>query len=142
MNRYGRNASAASSVEEGFYRWAKRLSRGPGIEQRPTEAESREIFGHWEMDLIVGPLHGSKAALLTLIGRKYRHIITRKIADKTQASVLNALKGIERQYGVYRFRLKFKTIMVDKGSEFLDFESLETFELSKRQRTRIFYAHP
>ncbi len=128
--------------KKGLHRLAKRIARGPSIERRPVEVESREVFGHWEMDLVVGPAHGSNAALLTLIERKHRHIITRKIPDKTQASVLKALRGIERHYGTRRFRQIFKTITVDNGSEFLDFEALEVSEFSKQQRTRIFYAHP
>jgi IS30 family transposase len=127
---------------KGLRRLAKRIAKGPSIERRPAEAESREVFGHWEMDLVVGPTHGSNAALLTLVERKHRHIIVRKIPDKTQASVLKALRGIERHYGTRRFRQIFKTITVDNGSEFFDFEALETSEFSKQQRTRIFYAHP
>jgi len=126
----------------GLRRLAKRLSRGLSIERRPAEAESREVFGHWEMDLVVGPTHGSNAALLTLVERKHRRIIVRKIPDKTQSSVLKALRGLERHYCARRFRQIFKTITVDNGNEFLDFEALEASEFSKQQRTQIFYAHP
>jgi IS30 family transposase len=125
-----------------FRRVVKRLSRGQSIDQRPKEAESREQFGHWEMDLVVGPVRGSSATLLTLAERKHRCAIIRKLPDKTQASVLKAIRGIERQHGHSRFRQIFKTITVDNGSEFLDFETLETSGFSNQQRTRIFYAHP
>ena len=123
-------------------RLAKRITRGQSIELRPVEAHSREVFGHWEMDLITGPTHGSNASLLTLVERKHRCTIVRKLPDKTQASVLKALKGIERDHGTRRFRRIFKTITVDNGSEFLDFKALQTSAFSKQQRTRIFYAHP
>ena len=127
---------------KGLRHLAKRIAKGPSIERRPAEAESRDVFGHWEMDLVVGPPHESHAALLTLVERKYRRIIVRKIPDKTQASVLKALRGIERHYGTQCFRQIFKTITVDNGSEFLDFEALEASAFSQQQRTRIFYAHP
>ena len=123
-------------------RVAKTFSRGKSIERRPVEADTREQFGHWEMDLVVGPTAGSNAALLTLVERKHRLTIIRKLPDKTQASVLKALRGIEQDYGPRRFRLIFKTITVDNGSEFLDAEALEASEFSKQQRTHIFYAHP
>ena len=123
-------------------RVAKRISRGTSIEQRPAGAQTREEFGHWEMDLVVGPTSGSNAALLTLIERKHRRTIIRKLPDKTQASVMKALRGLERHYGSRRFRQIFKSITVDNGSEFLDFEALEASEFSRQQRTRIFYAHP
>ena len=127
---------------KGLRRLTKRLAKGSSIELRPAEAESRETFGHWEIDLVVGPTRGSNAALLTLVERKHRRIIIRKIPDKTQASVLKAIKGIERHYGTRRFRRIFKTITADNGSEFLDFEALEASVFSKQQRTRVFYAHP
>jgi IS30 family transposase len=126
----------------GVRRQAKRLAKGESIEQRPAAIETREEFGHWEIDLVVGPIRGSNAALLTLVERKHRTLIVRKLQDKTQASVLKALKGIERGYGARRFRQIFKTITADNGSEFLDFEALEASVFSKQQRTRVFYAHP
>jgi len=120
----------------------KRLARGSSIGQRPAGVETREEFGHWEMDLVVGPTRGSGAALLTLVERKHRHILIRKLPDKTQASVLKAFRGIERRYGAKRFRQIFKSITADNGSEFLDFEALETSDLCSTPRSRIFYAHP
>ena len=123
-------------------RAAKKFSRRKSIEQRPCEADTREQFGHWEMDLVVGPSSGSNAALLTLVERKHRFTIIRKLPDKTQASVLKALRGVERTHGPSHFRYLFKTITVDNGSEFLDADALQSSEFSKKQRTQIFYAHP
>ena len=65
------------------------------------------------MDLVAGPAHGSNAALLTLVERKYRRIIVRKIPDKTQAGFLQAIRGIERHYGnrmIRRFVAKGRDI--------------------------------
>ena len=120
----------------------KRLARGSSIGQRPAGAETREEFGHWEMDLVVGPVCGSGSVLLTLVERKHRHVIIRKLPDKTQASVLKAFRALERHYGAARFRSIFKSITVDNGSEFLDFEALEASYFSCQPRTRLFYAHP
>jgi len=131
-----------SKQRKGRLHRAKRISKGTSIEQRPDEVENREEFGHWEMDLVVGPTAGSNVALLTLVDRKHRKLITRKLPDKTQASVLKALKSIEKEYGSALFRKIFKSITVDNGSEFLDFEALEASAFSKKQRTQIFYAHP
>jgi len=94
------------------------------------------------MDLVAGPTCGSNAALLTLVERKTRHVICRKIPYKSQASVLRALRAIESQFGAKRFRSLFKSITVDNGSEFLDVYSLQTSAFSRRQRTTLFYAHP
>ncbi|AKJ63420.1 IS30 family transposase [Kiritimatiella glycovorans] len=132
----------AKRRKRGARRLAKRISKGKSIDQRPEGAETREEFGHWEMDLVTGPTRGSNAALLTLVERRHRITIIRKLPDKSQASVLKVLRGLEREHGSRCFRQIFKTITVDNGSEFLDFEALEASSFSKQQRTQIFYAHP
>jgi IS30 family transposase len=120
----------------------KRPEPRQSIEKRPEHVERRERFGHWEMDLIAGPTAGSNAALLTLVERRTRHVICRKIPDKTQASVLRVLRAIESQFGAKRFRSLFKSITADNGAEFLNVEALQTSAFSRRQRTTLFYAHP
>jgi len=125
-----------------LYRHKRRPQQRESIEHRPAHIDLREEFGHWEMDLVVGPQKGSNAALLVLVERKHRVIIIRKLPDKSQASVLRALRAIERHFGPKRFRDVFKTITVDNGSEFLDVTALQASAFSRRQRTHIFYAHP
>lgn len=111
------------------------------IENRPVAVESREEFGHWEIDLIVGGKGKGAAVLLTLTERKTRKQIIRKLKDRTQGAVLRALNGIERQMGRAAFRQVFKSITADNGSEFLDHEALEQSVFSGK-RTHIYYAHP
>ena len=123
-------------------RCRKRPEQRQSIEKRPDDVKRREQFGHWEMDLVMGPTRGSNAALLTLVERKTRRVICRKIPDKSQASVLRALRAIESQFGARLFRSLFKSITVDNGSEFLDVQSLQTSAFSRRRRTMVFYAHP
>jgi IS30 family transposase len=116
----------------------KRLS----IDQRPEQVESREQPGHWEIDLVVGPTAGSNAAVLTLVERKNRYLICRKLQDKSQESVRQALNSIEREYGPGRFRKLFRSITADNGSEFLDVEALEKSVFSNKKRTTFYYADP
>ena len=128
--------------------WQKRtLRRSPklptkrrSIEQRPSEVEQREAFGHWEMDLVVGPA-GSKAALLTMVERKTRNLIIHKLPDQTHGSVQRALNSIERDCGASVFRRQFKSITADNGREFLNVDGLQQSVLSTRLRTSIFYTH-
>ena len=126
-------------------RTVRRLRKTPGrrksIEKRPDVVENRKEFGHWEIDLITGPVK-SKAALMTLVERKTRDLIIRKLPDKTQSPVLKAINGLERDYGAVQFRKIFKSITADNGSEFLDVNSLEQSVLSGKERTSLFYAHP
>lgn len=111
------------------------------IESRPQHFELRQEAGHWEIDLVVGGKGKGSAALLTLIERKTRKLIIRKLKNKTQAAVIRAINGIERQMGSEAFRTVFKSITADNGSEFLDYEALECSIVSGL-RTQIYYAHP
>ena len=114
---------------------------GHGIDERPQFVEERTEFGHWEIDLVVGGKEAGSAALLTLTERKTREVIIRKLKNKTQAAVVRALNGIERQMGAEGFRMVFKSITADNGSEFLDYEALQRSVFNAR-RTHIYYAHP
>ncbi|MGI6334567.1 MAG: IS30 family transposase [Saccharofermentanales bacterium] len=67
----------------------------------------------------------------------------RKLPDRTQTSVVQALDIMERQMGRRQFTQTFRTITVDNGVEFLNSSELERSCLSRRkQRTQVFYAHP
>jgi len=112
------------------------------IEDRPAEVAGRQQAGHWEIDLVVGGTGKGTAALLTLVERKSRKLIVRKIKDKTQAAVIRAINGIERSMGQEAFKTTFKSITSDNGSEFLDFTALEASVFGKSARSRIYYAHP
>jgi IS30 family transposase len=115
---------------------------GRGIDDRPEEVAGREVYGHWEIDLVVGGKGQGSAALLTLVERKTRKLIIRKIKDKTQASVLRAINAIERSMGKEAFRVMFASITADNGSEFLDYRALEQSVTGRSYRTQIYYAHP
>ena len=124
-------------------RRAKRgTSMGRSIEERPVDVADRQQAGHWEIDLVVGGKGAGSAALLTLIERKSRKLIIRKIKDKTQAAVKRAINGIERAMGKEAFKVVFKSITADNGSEFLDYIALEASVFDHSARTHIYYAHP
>jgi len=126
-----------------LHRRAKRPVRaGHSIIDRPAEVCSREEFGHWEIDLVVGAKGTGSTVLMTLVERKTRKVIVRKLKDGTQHAVLRALNGIERSMGQEAFRLWFKTITADNGSEFLQTDGIEGSVLGTHRRTRLYYAHP
>ena len=113
-----------------LHRQAKRGTPiGRSIEDRPDGIANRKQVGHWEIDLVVSGKGKGKAALLTLTERKTRMEIIRKLKAGTQAAVARAINGIERQMGSEAFRVVFKSITADNGSEFLDFQALEKAEL-------------
>lgn len=126
-----------------LHRRAKRgIPQGRSIADRPKEVADREGFGHWEIDLVVSGKGKGIAALLTLVERKTRKVIIRKIKDKTQSSVIRALNGIERSMGKEAFKVMFVSITADNGSEFLDYLALEQSVTERSSRTHIYYAHP
>jgi len=119
----------------------KRPPRGESIENRPAEADGRDVFGYWEMDTIYSGKRTSKRALLVLTERKSRKEIIEPMPDRTAESTIRALDRIERRYGAM-FRKIFKGITVDNGSEFADVERLERSAIRKGKRTTFYYCHP
>lgn len=119
----------------------KRATKGESIENRPDEIDTRQEFGHWEMDTVVGARGVSKKSLLVLTERKTRKEIIFLLKEHTSAAVVKALDRLERNLGK-RFREIFKSITVDNGSEFADWEGMERSKRSKKKRTKIYYCHP
>lgn len=116
--------------------------KGTSIEERPHEVENRKEYGHWEMDCVIGKREGSGAVLLVLSERSLREEIIIKIHGKTQESVVKAIDNLEMKYGK-KFKEKFKTITMDNGSEFLDYEGIEgSIRNQKEKRVKTYYAHP
>ncbi len=120
----------------------KRAQAGDSITLRPAHIESREEFGHWEMDTVVGPQGKSEKCLLVLTERKTRNEIVRLLINRTAEAVVKELNKLERQYSEKEFRKVFKTITVDNGAEFSDVEGMERSRRNKKNRTKLFYCHP
>ncbi len=112
------------------------------IDYRPEEANTREAYGHWEGDLVIGTKKRG-AVLFTLTERKTREEIIVKIPGKKAEYVAQALDLIERRYKRI-FYTKFKTITFDNGGEFRNWKSLEKSYDNRRKtaRTQVYYAHP
>jgi len=111
------------------------------IEERPETVNNRLEYGHWEGDSIINKRNGKKDALFTLSERMTKEQIIIKIASATQESILKAMDKLEHNYGSY-FRRKFKTITLDNGGEFLDWEAIEQSKLTSKKRTLVYFAHP
>lgn len=120
----------------------KRAARGDSIEKRPPDILTRDTFGHWEMDTVVGTQGTSKKSLLVLTERKTRKEFIFLLKKHTTAEVVKALDRLERKMGTPTFRKIFKTITVDNGCEFSDCEGMERSKRNKKKRTKIYYCHP
>lgn len=112
------------------------------IDFRPQEANTREEYGHWEGDLVIGK-RKKGSVLFTMTERKTREEIIIKLPNKEAKEVVKALDILEKIYK-NDFNNKFKTITFDNGPEFRNWQSLEkSYDKRKtKPRTQVYYAHP
>ena len=101
------------------------------IRERPEEAQSREVPGHWEGDLIKGAFNGS--AIGTLVDRSTRFVILAKVDDSSAEAVL---EGFSRRLRTLPKALR-KTLTYDQGREMARHEELE-----KRTQLMVYFADP
>ena len=94
------------------------------IEERGDEANKRTVFGHWEIDTVVGKKESS-SVLLSLDERltRKRHLV--KIPSRSSDAVRVGLEKIAELYG-QSFETVFKSITSDNGSEFVDLGETRT----------------
>lgn len=118
-----------------------RAAAGDSIEKRPKEIDTREEFGHWEMDSVIGQRGKSKNTLLVLTERKTRNEIIFKLPAHTAEAVVEAVDRLEHKWGEM-FKRVFKTITVDNGSEFAYCTELERSILGEEKRAKLYYCHP
>jgi transposase, IS30 family len=113
--------------------YRSRDSRGklPGkrhISTRPRESAERLTYGHFELDLVLGKV--TKHCALTLVDRKTRYTVIRKLANKTTEEVNRVLIPLIWQYGI-------KTLTADNGCEFHGFKHVEA-----ETNVRFYFATP
>lgn len=107
---------------------------GTSIEERPESIETREEFGHWEIDTVLGHKSNDEA-LLTLVERTTRMEIIKRITSKSASAVSFALDGIFSEFP--NLQDTFKSITSDNGSEFS-----ELSDQGKGNKIDVYFAHP
>lgn len=117
----------------------KRPSKGTSIEKRPEDILTRETFGHWEMDCVIGK-STNKKTLLVLTERKTRYEIIETLKEHSSIEVVRALNRIEKIFKSDFYKV-FKTITVDNGSEFADDIGMEKALYRVGKRTKLYYCH-
>jgi len=110
---------------------------GTSIENRPADVLTREEFGHWEIDTVIGEKSNNDEVLVTIVERKTRMDIMRKVSGKTADAVQKVMKEIHSEIGEKRFNQIFKSITADNGGEFARLSELEAVT-----DTKIYFAHP
>lgn len=106
------------------------------IENRPEEINDRSIFGHFEIDTVIGTSRGKHECLLTITERKTKYEIIFKISSKTAEAVVNKINQIKSFMNKHYNKI-FKSYSTDNGSEFSDF-----LGIIKDSKTSIYFCHP
>lgn len=106
------------------------ITQRVSIEQRPKIVAARTRLGDWEADTVLGTK--SSYALVTLVERKSRFTLLKKIQRRTAAAAKAAIVHLLQPYP-----LKTLTITCDNGKEFADHQAIAA-ELN----TAVYFAHP
>lgn len=110
----------------------------PNISIRPEYINSREEYGHWEMDLIVGKAD-TRPVLLTLTERLSRKELIFKLPDRRATTIRGVFDRLERS--IPKFREEFKSITTDNGPEFLEYDLLTRSVRDGSKRFEVYYCH-
>jgi len=105
--------------------------KGPCIDERPKEVETRKMIGHWETDSMISKQ--SRIALNTIVERKTGLVFITKIENGTAEATKDA---VTKRLGVLPKDFR-QTITSDNGSENALFDRVMT-ELG----ILWFFAHP
>lgn len=99
------------------------------IEDMPECARDRSRIGDWEGDTIIGAKQ--KGALITLVERKSRYILAKKLDNKSKDTFSKALHWLLAPFD------NIFTLLFDNGSEMANFETDE-----EALACQIYFAHP
>lgn len=109
----------------------KRLGRS--IEERDPSVLTREEFGHWELDLVLGKKKKDEPVIVTLVERKTRFLLTKKVwgrsAEKIQETVLQMMSQQGEE--------QFLSLTTDNGSEFSSLSLVE----GQVSNLSVYFAH-
>ncbi len=110
---------------------------GKSIDLRDEELNTREEFGHWELDTVRGIKNKTDEVIVSLLKRKSRLYVALRCPSAKSEDVKNTLTNWLNTFSKHtELSSLCKTITSDNGREFAEIANLETDKLS------IFFAHP
>ena len=113
-----------------------KIKLGRSIEERDKSIDTKEEFGHWEIDTVIGTKSKKDNVLLTIVERNTLNSIHRKIKSKTADAVLSEIMKLKKEFGS-KFSEVFKTITSDNGLEFSNLSKIENYS-----DTKVYFTHP
>ena len=114
----------------GSYDRRGKLSNRVSIDQRPAVVDTRQRLGDWEVDTMIGKRH--KQAIVTLLERKSRLVLLRKVEQRTAEAVADAITHLLKPW-----ILDVHTITADNGKEFARHEWI-----AENLNIMFYFAHP
>ena len=106
------------------------LKNRVSIDERPAIVDIRQRLGDWEVDTIIGK--GHRHAIVSLVERKSRLALLRKVESKTAQAVTDAVIELMKSLPI-----RTHTITADNGKEFADHD-----RIAKKLNTDVYFAHP
>ncbi|HPZ60090.1 MAG TPA: IS30 family transposase, partial [Bacillota bacterium] len=94
----------------------------------------RHVFHH-VLDTVIGSKSKEDESLLTIVERKTRNALIRKIPAKTADAVRKEFNQIKDEFGS-QFQQVFKSLTADNGSEFTTLSAL------KEENVGVYFTHP
>jgi IS30 family transposase len=101
------------------------------IDQRPDIVDTKQRFGDWKIDTIVGK--NNRGAIVTMVERKTAFMMMEKLEHGKNATELS--KVVIRLLTAYINHVH--TITGDNGTEFADHQTI-----AKMLKTQFFFTHP
>lgn len=109
---------------------AEAIKNAVSIDDRPAIVESRERFGDWEIDTVLGK--NGTGAIVTLLERKSRFFLIKKVNSKSAKDVTAGTIELLMPYKAH-----VHTITADNGREFANHE-----EIAEALEADVYFAHP
>ena len=109
---------------------------GKSIELRDPNIETREEFGHWELDTVRGTKDKTDHVLISLLERKSRLYVALRCPSARATDVKETLYAWLNTFKDVNLACLCKTITADNGLEFSEISNLENETLS------IYFARP
>jgi IS30 family transposase len=113
----------------GSYDRRGQIKNRVSIEARPAIVETKRRVGDWEADTIIGAQH--REAIVSVVERKSKLCLLKKVTRKTAAAVEHALAGL-----LQPVQEKCHTITSDNGREFANHQ-----QIAERLQAGFYFAH-
>ncbi len=107
------------------------IKNAVSIEKRPRTVDGRKRIGHWEGDTVLGS--PGTGGIVTLVERRSRYTLARKIKDKTACVTTEAIVSLFEDVP----SRMLKTLTLDNGKEFAGHEAIAALTSAN-----IYFAHP